>query len=531
MTASGSARPFYVTGCDGQIRLWQCGEGADLAVLSGLTRAAETIAVALAAACPGRRVTVLELPGVGGSSDHAASEPAALAGAVREALALVGLEWPTVVACDLAGALLDDLADVSPERLWLGRDRALAWARTRIAPPDLAPRTDGTHLVALWSFLRDRHVLKPDDPTQPAPDGDPIPEPADLDAALVAAAVRPERYAALWGRLAGRLGAAPPTARGVSLRELPTALAPSAPEPVASAPPPAPTSPLPRDLVWHQEVETARGRMHLRRIGGEGRPLLIIPTGGGSSAQFEPVLRGLSAGRQTFAVDYLGNGLSENPDRPDVTIDDLGEDMAALLDALGFEEVDVWGSHTGAVVGLELALRHPHRVGRLVMEGPVFVSPDFQTDLLARYFPPIEPDTWGRHLPLAWNWRRDMFLFWPWYRVARAAARTLGLPSAQHLHDYAIGILESGRTYDSAYRAAFSYDTRARLPGLTRPALVTAGPNDMLVNALAETRALDLPLVTVRETPTTVWWPDPDPAAAKATLAIYDDFLRGAQDR
>jgi pimeloyl-ACP methyl ester carboxylesterase len=201
--------------------------------------------------------------------------------------------------------------------------------------------------------------------------------------------------------------------------------------------------------------------------------------------------------------------------------------MAALIDALGFPEVDVWGSHTGAVVGLELALRHPVKVGRLVMEGPVFVSPDFQTDLLERYFPPIAPDGWGRLLQLVWNWRREMFLFWPWYRVERAAARQLGLPSPHHLHDYTIGILESGPTYDGAYRAAFSYDTAARLPGLTRPALVTAGPNDMLFNALAETRALNLQNVEVRETPTTTWWPDPDPEAAAATLVIYDAFLRG----
>jgi pimeloyl-ACP methyl ester carboxylesterase len=279
--------------------------------------------------------------------------------------------------------------------------------------------------------------------------------------------------------------------------------------------------------MWADEIETQRGRMHLRRAGGAGPPILVIPTGGGSSSQFAPVVRGLAEGRQAFSVDYLGNGLSAKPARERVAIADLADDMAALLEAMGLTRIDVWGSHTGAVVGLELALRHPHLVRRLVMEGPVYVAPDFQVDLLANYFPRFEPDTWGRHLLSVWNWRRDMFLFWPWYRVAREAARRLGLPTPQHLHDYAIGILESGATYDGAYRAAFSYDTRSRLPLLTQPALVTAGPNDMLVNALAETRALALPNVEVRETPTTMWWPDPDPVAAAETLAIYRRFLNG----
>ena len=55
--------------------------------------------------------------------------------------------------------------------------------------------------------------------------------------------------------------------------------------------------------------------------GGSGRPILIIPTGGGSSAQFEPVVVGLSEGgaRPAIAIDYLGNGLSDKQ-RREVTV-------------------------------------------------------------------------------------------------------------------------------------------------------------------------------------------------------------------
>ncbi len=209
------------------------------------------------------------------------------------------------------------------------------------------------------------------------------------------------------------------------------------------------------------------------------------------------------------------------------TTETLAADMIALLDALGHEIVDVWGSHTGSLVALETGGAAPERVGRIVMEGPVFISADFQEDLLANYFPDFTPDPWGRHLALIWNWRRDAFFFWPWYRIDRAAVRAIGLPSAEDLHFYAIGIMESGTTYDHAYRTAFRYDTRARMPQLTRPALVCAGPNDMLIAGLAETEALAVPSVTVRTTPTTVWWPDPGPDEAAETMAIYTAFLDG----
>ncbi|MBK9082441.1 MAG: alpha/beta hydrolase [Rhizobiales bacterium] len=522
---SETARPFYVTTAEGQIRGWRVGAGADLVAICGLTLAAETIALRLARAFHGWRITVLEPPGIGGSSEHDARSLAEMAAALAAAARLAGVDACALICCDLAAALAPHVAaalGAKPEAtLSVGAVTARAWARNAIAPPDLTPRSDGTHLVALWSFLRDRHVLAPDDPTQAARDGDPLPSPHELDAALAAFAVRPLRYAELWRTLAAAQPAGHLAREAASFDAAAARLSPGAPAARALAP----TTPPMDGRMWADEIETPRGRMHLRRAGGAGPPVLVIPTGGGSSSQFAPVVHGLAEGRQAFSVDFLGNGLSAKPPRERVTIADLADDMAALLETMRLESVDVWGSHTGAVVALELALRHPRLVRRLVMEGPVYVAPDFQADLLANYFPRFEPDTWGRHLQTIWNWRRDMFLFWPWYRVARDAARRLGLPTPQHLHDYAIGILESGATYDGAYRAAFSYDTRSRLPLLTQPALVTAGPNDMLVNALAETRALALPNVEVRETPTTMWWPDPEPAAAAGTLAVYRRFL------
>jgi pimeloyl-ACP methyl ester carboxylesterase len=423
----------------------------------------------------------------------------------------------------VTGALRKRCGDRVAASFLVGVKDAAAWAARGRSPADLTPRQDGTQLTAMWAFIRDCHLLKADDSTQPATGGEPIPEPDDLDATVTAAAVRPERFSKLWSACAAAIGQA--EGRHVALTELAAALERVA---VASSDRPmAPTEALPGDALWHQYVDTQRGRMHLRRAGGgSGRPVLVIPTGGGSSAQFEPVVVGLSeeGARPAIAVDYLGNGLSDKP-RREVTVATLAEDMAALIEALGFDSVDVWGSHTGSLVGIELAVQRPDLVNRAVLEGPVFVSPDFQSDLLARYFPPFRPDKWGLHLQSIWNWRRDMFMFWPWYRDERAAARQLGVPSAEELHKYTIGILESGSTYDLAYRSAFSYDTAARLPLLKKPALVCAGPNDMLVNGVEESGRLAVPGVETMLTPTTVWWPDPDPELAAETLAIYRRYL------
>ena len=70
----------------------------------------------------------------------------------------------------------------------------------------------------------------------------------------------------------------------------------------------------------------------------------------------------------------------------------LAQDAKELADALGFDSMDLWGSHTGALIAMEFAVRHPQRVGRVVLEGPVFLSSAFQADLLENYFPPLKPD-------------------------------------------------------------------------------------------------------------------------------------------
>lgn len=518
------ATPHYITLQEGQVRLWRRGSGAELIVLGGISLAAETLANRIAEHNPGWRVTVVELPGIGGSTPAA---PEAVSGIVASAIQAITKGDFVLAAHELAAALVPHLGVVSPTRtIVIGQDWVLPWKDTKPARIDIEPRQDGSHLTVLWHHLRNLALVKPNDPHMPAKQGDDIPSAEELSETFIAAATNPAAYSALWSHC---LAALPDRSEltgcthAATIRGLQAALAGlSLPEATHELPRPRA---LPGKRIWHESVMTRRGLVHLRRCGGEGEPLLVIPTGGGSSAQFEPVVTGLAEGRQVFSVDYFGNGLSEKLDR-DVTINMLAEDMAALIEAMGFERVDVWGSHTGSLVGLELAVIRPDLVRKAVLEGPVFIDPDFQADLLDNYFPRIVPDKWGMHLQLVWHWRRDMFMYWPWYRVDRAVARDLGIPSAEDLHLYAVGILESGPTYDQAYRSAFRYDTASRLPLLKRPALICAGPNDMLVNGVEESAKLKVQGVETRLTPTTVWWPAPEPKAAAATIAEYEAYFR-----
>jgi pimeloyl-ACP methyl ester carboxylesterase len=522
--------PHYVTTGRGQVRIWFAGEGPTLVLLAGPSRAASVQLQAVADALPGWRIVAVEPPGVGGSSGVAAGSVEEAADAVAEALTFLAGEPFALLACELAGACVPALLERLPRQptatVLLEADRAAGWARVLPASPSFLARSDGAHLNALWSFLRDRRLLRPDDPTLPISSGDPVPGAADLSAGFVDAVTVPAAFMRTWDMLSRAFTEGVPWPSKVVHAGRTSDLADALGNPPApSSAVPGRTVARPGTAVWHEYLDTDVGRVHLRRAGSTGRPVLVLPTGGGSSAQFAPVLSGLSTTRTAVAMDYFGNGLSETRDRIP-TITDLAAEAFAVADALGWGTFDVWGSHTGACVALEMAICRPERVGRAVLEAPVMVTPEFRADLLANYFPDFCPHTFGLHLQHVWNWRRDMFMFWPWYRREHAATRAIGVPTAEELHLYAVGILESGTSYDGAYRAGFGYDTRARLPELRRPAILTAGPNDMLANALDDAASL-VPdgLLDIVPTPTTVWWPDPEPAAAAKTLQVYREFL------
>ncbi|MEZ5099992.1 MAG: alpha/beta fold hydrolase [Thermoleophilia bacterium] len=111
----------------------------------------------------------------------------------------------------------------------------------------------------------------------------------------------------------------------------------------------------------------------------------------GSARLLHGLIRRLLPGRPVLALDTLGNGESDRPpgwDRPHgvpaapiapwdaPTIADYAGVVAEALDALGLDEVDVYGSHTGGLIGMELAiLLGPGRVRGLVVDGVTLSRP------------------------------------------------------------------------------------------------------------------------------------------------------------
>jgi aminoacrylate hydrolase len=108
--------------------------------------------------------------------------------------------------------------------------------------------------------------------------------------------------------------------------------------------------------------------LHYEEHGRADGPPLILASGlGGSAGYWKPNLEALAADHRVIAFDQRGTGRSDRTISDTPTIEGIGEDMVALMDALGIVRATIMGHAIGGMAGLSLALAVPERVSRLVV--------------------------------------------------------------------------------------------------------------------------------------------------------------------
>src|SRR4051794_19255491 len=131
-------------------------------------------------------------------------------------------------------------------------------------------------------------------------------------------------------------------------------------------------------LWWPQETEgmemkpvssayaDVNGIKLYYEIYGAGDPLVLIHGGLTTIGEMQGWVQPLAQTRQVIAVEMQGHGHTADTDRP-MTLETMGDDIAALLDSLKIPQADVVGHSFGGLSALRAAIQHPDRVRRLVV--------------------------------------------------------------------------------------------------------------------------------------------------------------------
>lgn len=235
------------------------------------------------------------------------------------------------------------------------------------------------------------------------------------------------------------------------------------------------------------------GQVHLHRSAGEASgqlPVILLHASPASSTSLLPIMRALPQSREVLAFDTPCNGQSCAPVTDDPEIDDFADMLDRACDALGLNDIAIYGTHTGAHIAIAWALARADRVKALMLDGVALLDADLRQEMLTEYAPPKQPDAAGSQFHWAWQYIRDQMIFFPHYRKDAEHKREGGVFDADTLHSLVLDVLNNLESYHMPYRAVFLHDVRSDLAKLELPTLVMSDEDGPLDQASNELRSL-----------------------------------------
>jgi pimeloyl-ACP methyl ester carboxylesterase len=106
-------------------------------------------------------------------------------------------------------------------------------------------------------------------------------------------------------------------------------------------------------------------------VHGKGDPLVLLH-GGGSTIEstFGKILPLFARTRQVIAIELQAHGRTQDIDRP-LSFEQDADDVIALLKALGIPKADFLGFSNGGTTCIQIAIRDPQRVNKLVLASAI----------------------------------------------------------------------------------------------------------------------------------------------------------------
>jgi len=142
---------------------------------------------------------------------------------------------------------------------------------------------------------------------------------------------------------------------------------------------------LPAAVLAQPESPGKRVQIHgmqmYYELSGQGDPLIVLHGAYMNIPSMGAIIPKLAATHRVYALEFQGHGRTTDVDRS-ITYANLADDAAAFMDALGLAKADVFGYSMGAEAGLQLAIRHPGKVTKLVVASAAYDlrgwQPEFQ---------------------------------------------------------------------------------------------------------------------------------------------------------
>jgi pimeloyl-ACP methyl ester carboxylesterase len=250
------------------------------------------------------------------------------------------------------------------------------------------------------------------------------------------------------------------------------------------------------------------GRVYVYRVGG-GEPAILLHAVGSSGETWSPVLDQLARHLTCYNIDLPGHDHSDIPLRQ-YSVDDYATALVDVMDALGLEQTNLIGDHTGALLSVVLAGKYPERVKSVVLDGLPAWDPKKGKAIWEKFFLARFTDTTSYHLSV------DPLITWEDARAKDPKVERAVWERANQIH-------RRSRLWERmTHEKTTSYDAVSAAARVKRPTLLLYGDGDPLLRgaATANEQIKGSVLKVIPETPGTVHTVRPDLFVQEAVAFI-----------
>ena len=207
-------------------------------------------------------------------------------------------------------------------------------------------------------------------------------------------------------------------------------------------------------------------------IHGEGEPLMMIAGLGSDSQSWQPIVNDLSQHFMLIIPDNRGTGRT-TPQDTEISIQKITDDSMALVKHLGLSSFNLLGHSMGGFVALDLAIRYPYAVEKLILAATAASNPKKNNILFSKWATTLE---YGMDTRI---WFRNIF---NWLFTEDFLQNEVALDAAL---DYAVDYPypQSSIAFRKQIEAIAEFNCYEQLSNIKTKTLIIGGEKDILFPA------------------------------------------------
>ena len=229
------------------------------------------------------------------------------------------------------------------------------------------------------------------------------------------------------------------------------------------------------------------------RILGEGEPIVLLHASPRSGKMLENFGKMLSEHFQVIIPDLPGYGYSESIPQKVKTLYDVVPYLKGFFEELNISKPSIYGTATGAQLGIAFALTHPTEIKHLYLDNPAHFSEEEYQKISEKYFVDLSPKVDGSHLQQLWSHIRESMMYFPWYDHSPENQFSSIEPSPAIIADTLKEYLVAGVRYDELYRAAFLHERVEKIQQLSIPTVIFKWKASILLKYIDRLLSFQLP--------------------------------------